>query len=198
MTEHGEVATMGFAADLQSLLGLEKVKYKYNLDKRELFGEAIANDRGRTREGGPRDAPKAFATKLGADGPLVYYTDPSATGRRVKDTFAVAWPEIEGQVWWKDNLQKYDPDHYEGLLARVVRHLNERGRPLYVQDVFAGADASYSVPYRFVGEYACKSGEDCKEPIETDFFELAEQQGTYQTTIAVESGKVLSVTLDKQ
>ena len=32
--------------------------------------------------------------------------------------------------------------------------MNARGAPLYVQDVFAGSDPAYSVPYRFVGEYA--------------------------------------------
>src|SRR3546814_1355016 len=31
----------------------------------------------------------AYATKLGVDGPLVYYTDPECTGRRTKDTYAV-------------------------------------------------------------------------------------------------------------
>ena len=54
----------------------------------------------------------------------------------------------------KDNLKPYDPDRYEGLLRRVVEHVNARGAPLYVQDVFAGTDPAYSVPYRFVGEYA--------------------------------------------
>ena len=54
----------------------------------------------------------------------------------------------------KDNLKPYDPDRYEGLLRRVVEHVNARGRHLYVQDVSAGADPAYSVPYRFVGEYA--------------------------------------------
>ena len=46
------------------------------------------------------------------------------------------------------------PDQYEGLLRRVAGHVNARGGHLYVQDVFAGADPVYSVPYRFVGEYA--------------------------------------------
>ena len=41
-----------------------------------------------------------------------------------------------------------------GLLRRVAGHVNARGAPLYVQDVFAGSDPAYSVPYRFVGEYA--------------------------------------------
>ncbi len=145
---------MNYAQALEQKLGLNTVTYKYNLGKDKLFHEAIANDRGRIREDGPEDEPKAYATKLGVKGPLVFYTDPNCTGRPVKDTFAVAWPEVESAIWWKDNLQKYDPQKYQGLLKRVVRYLNERRARLYVQDVFAGADASYSVPYRFVGEYA--------------------------------------------
>ncbi|UCE87076.1 MAG: phosphoenolpyruvate carboxykinase (ATP), partial [Deltaproteobacteria bacterium] len=145
---------MDFADALRRGLGLETVNFKYGLSKDELFHEAIANDRGRTEPDGRDTAQKAFATKLGVRGPLIYYTDPTCTGRPVHDTFAVAWPQIEDQIWWKDNLQKYDPDAYEGLLRRVVEHLNQRRSTLYVQDVYAGADASYSVPYRFVGEYA--------------------------------------------
>ena len=83
-----------------------------------------------------------------------FYTDPTCTGRPVNDTFMVAWPEVEDSVWWKDNLQKYDPDKFDGLLRRVVEYLNQRSSSLYVQDVFAGTDPSYAVPYRFVGEYA--------------------------------------------
>jgi phosphoenolpyruvate carboxykinase (ATP) len=41
-----------------------------------------------------------------------------------------------------------------GLLKRVVEHLNAKKATLYVKDVFVGADPIYSVPYRFVGEYA--------------------------------------------
>ena len=84
----------------------------------------------------------------------MFVTDPTCTGRPVDDTFAVAWPEVEGEVWWKSNLKKFDPDKYEGLLARVVQHVNRRGGHLYVQDVYAGHDPEYAVPYRFVGEYA--------------------------------------------
>jgi phosphoenolpyruvate carboxykinase (ATP) len=139
---------------LNAKLGLSGITFKHNLDKPDLFREAIANDRGRVRLDGPDDDRKAYATKLGVDGPLVYYTDPTCTGRPVSDTFMVAWPEVEGEIWWKDNLQKYDPDKFEGLLERVVEFCNERGGHMYVQDVFAGADPSYAVPYRFIGEYA--------------------------------------------
>ena len=139
---------------LERQLGLKGIDFRYNLPKGRLFEEAIANDRGRVRLGGPDTDRKCFSTRLGVDGPLVFYTDPTCTGRPVADTFAVAWPEIESRVWWKDNLKPYDPEHYEGLLGRVVEHVNARGRPLYVQDVCAGTDPAYSVPYRFVGEYA--------------------------------------------
>ena len=145
---------MELKSALERKLGLKGIDYKHNLSKARLFEDAIANDRGRVRPDGPDTDRKCFPTRLGVDGPLVFYTDPTCTGRPVADTFAVAWPEVEGTVWWKDNLKPYDPDRYEGLLRRVVEHVNARGRPLYVQDVCAGTDPAYAVPYRFVGEYA--------------------------------------------
>lgn len=145
---------MTLQQELHDLLGLEGVEYKHDLDKTTLFHEAIANDRGRIRKDGPDDEQKAYPTKLGIDGPLVFYTDPSCTGRPVQDTFAVAWPEFEDKVWWKKDLQKYDPAAYEGLRKRVVEHLNAKGGHLYVQDVYCGYDPEYAIPYRFIGEYA--------------------------------------------
>ncbi|MGQ0502288.1 MAG: phosphoenolpyruvate carboxykinase (ATP) [Panacagrimonas sp.] len=145
---------MTFSADLEQLFGLKTVTYKYNLGKDALFHEAIANDRGRVRRDGPSDAQKAFATKLGVNGPLVYYTDPDCTGRRTKDTYAVKWPEVADEIWFKADLGAYDPTQYEGLLKRVIQHLNDKKAKLYVVDVFMGSDPDFAVPYRFVGEYA--------------------------------------------
>jgi phosphoenolpyruvate carboxykinase (ATP) len=142
------------AADLESLLGLKDVTYRIGLSKAELFHEAIRNDRGRVQRGGSSYAQKAFPTRLGVEGPLVYYTDPDCTGRRVKDTYAVRWPEVADVIWWKEDVQPYDPDKYQGLLKRVVAHLNARRATLYVKDVFVGADPEFALPYRFVGEYA--------------------------------------------
>ena len=142
------------AEQLEQLFGLKTVSYKINLQKEQLFQEAIAHDRGRVQRDGPSNAQKAFPTKLGIKGPLVFYTDPDCTGRRVKDTYAVGWPEVDDKVWWKADLQRYDPDKYSALLERVVAHLNERKATLYVKDVFMGADPAFAVPYRFVGEYA--------------------------------------------
>jgi len=140
--------------ELQQLLGLEGVRYKSDLSKEDLFWEAVRNDRGRVARGGGNDSQKAYPTRLGVSGPLVYYTDPDCTGRRVKDTYAVRWPEVADVVWWKDDLQPYDPDKYQGLLQRVVEHLNAKRATLYVKDVFVGADPDFALPYRFVGEYA--------------------------------------------
>jgi phosphoenolpyruvate carboxykinase (ATP) len=145
--------TADFRQDLEAI-GLKTVTYKYNLSKDELFHEAIRNDRGRTRKDGPNTDQKASATKLGVKGPLVYYTDPDCTGRRVKDTYAVAWPEVIDQIWWKADMQQYDPAKYQGLLKRVLDHLNAKKATLYVKDVFVGADPAFAIPYRFVGEYA--------------------------------------------
>lgn len=143
--------------ELKSLLGLDTVRYKINLSKEELFHEALANDRGRIRAGGPDNERKAYATKLGVHGPLVYYSDPSCTGRPVQDTFGVAWPELESEVWWKADFQKFDPAKYEALRARVIAHLNQRQATLYVKDVYCGTDPSYARPYRLVSEYATHS-----------------------------------------
>lgn len=146
--------TIDYAKDLERLFGLKTVSYKYGLSKEELFHEAIRNDRGRVRKDGPSNEQKAYATKLGVKGPLVYYTDPDCTGRRVKDTYTVAWPEVVDQIWWKADMQQYDPVKYQGLLKRVVEHLNQKNASLYVKDVFVGADPAFAIPYRFVGEYA--------------------------------------------
>ncbi len=142
-----------FRKDLEAI-GLRDVSYRYGLSKEELFAEAIRNDRGRVRKGGPSDEQKAFPTKLGVAGPLVYYTDPDCTGRRVQDTYSVAWPEVKDQIWWKADMQAYDPKMYQGLLQRVLDHLNAKRATLYVKDVFVGADPAFAIPYRFVGEYA--------------------------------------------
>jgi len=107
---------MNYQQELKSRFGLDGIEYRYNLDKKTLFHEALANDRGRIRPDGPDDEPKAYATKLGDAGPLVFYTDPSCTGRPVQDTFGVAWPEYENQVWWKSDFQKFDPDKFDPLV----------------------------------------------------------------------------------
>jgi len=142
------------ADQLATQFGLTNVRLHYGLSQNELFHAAIANDRGRIELDGPSDAQKAYATALGEDGPLVYYGDPTCTGRPVQDTFAVAWPELVDQIWWKPDFKQFDPTKYEALLQRVIAHLNETNAELYSTDVFCGWDPKFAKPYRFVGEYA--------------------------------------------
>ena len=139
---------------LQDQFGITNVTLHYGLSQDELFFAAIENDRGRVTPEGSSDEQKAYQTALGVDGPLVYYSDPSCTGRPVDDTFAVARSEVKDTVWWKKGFTKFDPEAFDRLLPRVVEYLNEKQGSLYVTDVFCGWDPEFAEPYRFVGEYA--------------------------------------------
>ena len=145
---------MSIREEIQTKLGLTVANVQHNLDAKALFHAAIANDRGRTQRGGPADAQKAFATKLGDQGPLIFYTDPDVTGRPVNDTFAVDWPEVEGELWWKADFQRFDHQRIDALYQRVTAYLNDKQGTLYVQDLTAGWLPEYAVPLRFVGEFA--------------------------------------------
>jgi len=142
------------AQQLADRFGLVGVELRHGLTQEQLFHEAIAYDRGRVTVGGPDDAQKAFPTALGIDGPLVYFSDPECTGRPVQDTFCVDRPDTTDKVWWKSGFARFDPDAFDALLPRVIDHLNQSGRHLYVADVFCGWDPDFAEPYRFVGEYA--------------------------------------------
>jgi len=145
---------MTVAEQLANQFGLTTPNLRIGLSQDELFHAAIENDRGRVSLDGGDDEQKAYPTALGVDGPLVFYTDPTCTGRPTSDTFAVGRPEVVESVWWKKGFAEFDPDKFDALLPRVIEHLNERESTLYVTDVFCGWDPEYSEPYRFVGEYA--------------------------------------------
>jgi len=151
MTDHPQ-NKIEVALSLQ--FGIENVTLHYGLTQDELFYAAIENDKGRVSPDGNSNQQKAFPTALGIDGPLIYYSDPDCTGRPVQDTFAVARPEVESTIWWKDGFERFDPEAFDELLERVVSYLNSKKGSLYVTDVFCGWDSEFAEPYRFVGEYA--------------------------------------------
>lgn len=177
---------MDLRTELAQHLGLKDVDLHHNLSKPDLFREALAHDRGRIRPDGPDDEPKAYATKLGLDGPLLYYSDPSCTGRPTADTFAVAWPEVEDRIWWKADLQRFDAERFPALLQRVIEHLNARQARLYVQDVYCGWDPGYAVPYRFIGEYATHAL-FAQNMFARDVAGIADEQGKRWTLLNVPS-----------
>jgi hypothetical protein len=88
--------------------------------------------------------------KLAANGAIVGYTN--RTGRSPKDKFIVKDESTAHTVAWGGVNTPFEPEKFDALYARVMEHL--RGRELYVQDLFCGADPAYRLPVRIVNEYA--------------------------------------------
>jgi phosphoenolpyruvate carboxykinase (ATP) len=85
--------------------------------------------------------------RLVAGGPLAVDTG-EHTGRSPKDKFVVREPESEERIWWGDVNAALSEEHFDGLRAKVARHLS--GRDLYVVDAFAGADPAHRIGVRVV------------------------------------------------
>ena len=88
--------------------------------------------------------------KLAANGAIVGYTN--RTGRSPKDKFIVKDETTAHTVAWGAVNAPFEPEKFDALYARVMEHL--RGRELFVQDLFCGADPAYRLPVRIVNEYA--------------------------------------------
>ncbi len=76
------------------------------------------------------------------------------TGRSPKDKFIVKDAVTADKVAWGSN-QPFSPEQFEALYFRVVDYL--RGRDLFVQDLFAGADPKYRLPIQVITEHAWQS-----------------------------------------
>jgi len=87
-------------------------------------------------------------------GPLIAMTTPH-TGRSPSDKWVVQDDGNKDEVWWGPNNQPFDEAKFEPLFARTCAFA--QGRDLYVQDLYAGADARYRLPVRFVTAYAWHS-----------------------------------------
>ena len=66
------------------------------------------------------------------------------TGRSPKDKFIVNDEMTAHTVAWGSVNVAFEPEKFDLLYARVMEHL--RGRELYVQDLFCGADPAYRLP----------------------------------------------------
>jgi phosphoenolpyruvate carboxykinase (ATP) len=84
--------------------------------------------------------------KLAANGAIVGYTN--RTGRSPKDKFIVKDETTAHTVAWGGVNSPFEPEKFDALYARVMEHL--RGRELFVQDLFCGADPAYRLPVRIV------------------------------------------------
>ena len=80
-------------------------------------------------------------------GPFCAVTAPH-TGRSPNDKFVVQEPESAEHVAWGKVNQPMTEETFERLVTDVRAYLNTQD--LFVRDLFAGADATYRVPVRFI------------------------------------------------
>ncbi|MCX7646948.1 MAG: phosphoenolpyruvate carboxykinase [Rhodobacteraceae bacterium] len=88
--------------------------------------------------------------RLGRNGTFLVTTG-RHTGRSPKDKFVVRTPSVENAIWWENN-RPMDPARFEVLHADMLEHI--RGRDLFVQDLYAGADPAQRLDVRVVTELA--------------------------------------------
>jgi phosphoenolpyruvate carboxykinase (ATP) len=119
--------------------GLKSIRNAYwNLGTTALYNETLRRGEGELAEGGA----------------LVVLTG-KHTGRSPKDKFIVREAATEGDIWWGDVNVAIDEAGFERLEAKLLDYL--KGRDVFVQDVFAGADPDYRLPVRVVSESAWHS-----------------------------------------
>src|SRR5579864_2536025 len=91
---------------------------------------------------------------IAADGPLVCDTG-TFTGRSPKDKFFVKEPSSEKNIGWGNTNRPIDEAAFDGLHRRMAEYL--RGKDLFVQDGWAGADPHDRLPVRIITEKAWHS-----------------------------------------
>ncbi|WP_136685222.1 phosphoenolpyruvate carboxykinase [Falsirhodobacter xinxiangensis] len=116
----------------QGITGLGTVHY--NLIEPALMNAAVTRGEGQIGKGG------AFLTTTG-----VY------TGRSPKDKHVVRTPGVEGNIWWENNTAM-EPEAFDRLYSDMLEHM--KGREYFVQDLYAGADATHRLDVRVVTELA--------------------------------------------
>lgn len=77
------------------------------------------------------------------------------TGRAAKDKAIVREPASEEKVWWGEVNKEFSQDKFNSLKERMMAHV--KGRDLFVQDTFVGADERYQLPVRIITELAWHS-----------------------------------------
>ncbi|MEY8098656.1 phosphoenolpyruvate carboxykinase [Falsihalocynthiibacter sp. S25ZX9] len=87
---------------------------------------------------------------LGQGGTLLVTTG-KHTGRSPKDKFVVQSDSVKGGIWWENNAPMQE-DKFDILYADMLEHM--KGRDYFVQDLYAGADASQRLDVRMVTELA--------------------------------------------
>jgi phosphoenolpyruvate carboxykinase (ATP) len=77
------------------------------------------------------------------------------TGRAAKDKAIVREPGSEDKVFWGDVNKDFSQEKFNAIKQRMMAHA--KGRELFVQDTFVGADPNYRLPVRVINELAWHS-----------------------------------------
>jgi phosphoenolpyruvate carboxykinase (ATP) len=84
-------------------------------------------------------------------GPLVVSMG-QHTGRAARDKYVVDESGTTNDIWWGKVNVKYSEERFNFLLKRMTAYL--RGKTVFVQDCYAGADSQYRQSVRVINEYA--------------------------------------------
>ena len=109
----------------------------WNLPDTALVEHAIAAGEGNLVQGG------AFCAETGVH-----------TGRSPKDKFVVADAQTEKSVWWEKN-GRLTSEQFQLLFDDFIAHA--RGKTLFAQDLYGGADPRYRIRTRVYSELAWHS-----------------------------------------
>ena len=107
----------------------------WNLGVPALYEHVLRRGEGRLAQGG------ALVVRTGAH-----------TGRSPNDKFIVDQPATRDEIWWGKVNAPMDEASFDCLHAKVLAHL--QANELFVQDLFAGADADYRLGVRVISESA--------------------------------------------
>ena len=120
-------------------LGIEQVRTAHwNLPTPTLYEEAISRGEAQIAKSGP------LAAMTGIH-----------TGRSPNDKFFAREASTEGDIWWGNVNRPIEAERFDDIEKRMMAHL--KGKDVFVQDCFAGADPTYRLPIRVVSEYAWHS-----------------------------------------
>ncbi len=122
-------------ADKFGLKDLAEVHW--NLSPEQLYEFAISAKEAHVVEGG------ALCAETGVH-----------TGRSPKDKFVVCDEQTEKTIWWEKN-GKLSPQQFDVLLADFLAHA--KGKRLFAQDLYGGADPKYRIKARVFTELAWHS-----------------------------------------
>jgi phosphoenolpyruvate carboxykinase (ATP) len=110
----------------------------WNLSAPALYEEALRRREGQAAEGG------ALVVRTGQH-----------TGRSPNDKFIVQEPSSASHIWWGTVNRPFEPQRFDTLHQRALAYL--RGKDLFVQDCFVGADPQYRRAIRVITETAWHS-----------------------------------------